>query len=136
VSKSIKWNIKEVVQNACHRLQSKLQHDEKAKLDSECHCFDEFPELRFKFANWETPRWCARRRVVTGSQFREEFLLLQLKYDLIGSDQDRAYLFRNARNGEDAAQRLQRFVHWEVSFEETLHCRFTSSEYPRTSPPG
>jgi hypothetical protein len=26
--------------------------------------------------------------------------------------------------GEDAAQRLQRFVHWEVSFEETFHCRF------------
>jgi hypothetical protein len=32
---------------------------------------------------------------------------------------------RNARNREDAAQRLQRFVHWEVSFEETFHHRFT-----------
>jgi hypothetical protein len=32
----------EVAQNACHRLQSKLQHDvsKKAELDSECLCFD------------------------------------------------------------------------------------------------
>jgi hypothetical protein len=35
----------------------------------------------------------------------------------------RAYLFRNARNREDAAQRLQ-IVHWELSFEETFHRRF------------
>jgi hypothetical protein len=33
---------------------------------------------------------------------------------------------RNARNREDAAQRLQRFVHWEVSFEETSHHRFAA----------
>jgi hypothetical protein len=57
-------------------------------------------------------------------QFREEFLLLQLKCDLLVGGQDRAYSFRNARNREDAAQRLQRFVHWKVSFEETFHCRF------------
>jgi hypothetical protein len=47
--------------------------------------------------------------------FREEFLiLLQLKCHLLVAPQDHAYLFRNARNCEDAAQRLQRFVHWEV----------------------
>jgi hypothetical protein len=33
-------------------------------------------------------------------------------------------LIRNARNHEDAAQRLQRFAHWEVFFEETFHRRF------------
>jgi hypothetical protein len=44
--------------------------------------------------------------------------------DRLGGGQDRAYSFRNARNHEDAAQRLQRFVHWEVSFEETFHRRF------------
>jgi hypothetical protein len=58
---------------------------------------------------------------VGGFQFREEFLLLQLKCDHLIHGQDRAYSFRNARNREDAAQRLQRFVHWEVSFEETFH---------------
>jgi hypothetical protein len=42
---------------------------------------------------------------------------------LVGG-QDRAYSFRNTRNREDAAQRLQRFVHWEVSFEETFHRSF------------
>jgi hypothetical protein len=35
-------------------------------------------------------------------------------------------VLRNARNREDAAQRLQRFVHWEVSFEETFHHRFAA----------
>jgi hypothetical protein len=29
-------------------------------------------------------------------------------------------LIRNARNHEDAAQRLQRFAHWEVSFPFTV----------------
>jgi hypothetical protein len=33
----------------------------------------------------------------------------------------RSYSFRNARNREDAVQRLQRFVHCEVSFEATFH---------------
>jgi hypothetical protein len=37
---------------------------------------------------------------------------------------DRANSFRNSRNREDAAQRLHRFVHWEVPFEETFHRRF------------
>jgi hypothetical protein len=45
-------------------------------------------------------------------QFREEFLLLQC--DPLVDGQDRGYSFRNARNREDAAQRLQRFVGWEV----------------------
>jgi hypothetical protein len=61
---------------------------------------------------------------VAGFQFREEFLLLQLKCDLLVGGQDRAYSFRNAQNREDAAQRLQKFVHWEVSFEEIFHSRF------------
>jgi hypothetical protein len=29
-----------------------------------------------------------------------------------------------ARNREDAAQRLQRFIHWVLSFEETFHSIF------------
>jgi putative copper export protein len=49
---------------------------------------------------------------VAGFQFNEDFLLLQIKYDLLASGQDRAYSFRNARNRKDAAQRLQRFVDW------------------------
>jgi hypothetical protein len=53
--------------------------------------------------------------------FREECLLLQLKCDLIGG-QDYAYSFRNARNHEDAAQRLQRFVHWRQPFTVDLPC--------------
>jgi hypothetical protein len=61
---------------------------------------------------------------VAGFQFREEFVRMQLKCNLLVGDQDRAYLFRNARNREDAAQRLQRFGHWEVSFEETFQRRF------------
>jgi hypothetical protein len=36
-------------------------------------------------------------------------------------------------NREDAAQRLQRFVHWEASFEETFHRRLASSPCPRAS---
>jgi hypothetical protein len=43
---------------------------------------------------------------VTGFQFREEFLLLELKSDLLFGGQDRAYSLRNVRNGEDAVQRL------------------------------
>jgi hypothetical protein len=34
---------------------------------------------------------------VAGFQFREEFLPLQLKCDLLVGGQDRAYSFRNAR---------------------------------------
>jgi hypothetical protein len=43
---------------------------------------------------------------VVSFQFREGFLILQLKRDLLIGGQDRAYSFRNARNREDAAQRL------------------------------
>jgi hypothetical protein len=64
--------------------------------------------------------------------FREERLLLQLKCDFLVDDQDHTYSFQNARNCEDAAQRLQRFVHWEVSFEASFHP--ASSECPRASP--
>jgi hypothetical protein len=56
--------------------------------------------------------------------FREDCLLLQLKYDLLVGGQDHAYSFRSAGNREDAVQRLQRFVHWEVSFEATFHRTF------------
>jgi hypothetical protein len=52
VSKSKKLNIKEIAQNACHRLQCK-QHDvsKKAELDSECLCFDDFSEQRVELAS-------------------------------------------------------------------------------------
>jgi hypothetical protein len=43
---------------------------------------------------------------IAGFQFCEEFLLLQLKCNLLGDGQDRAYSFRNVRRREDAAQRL------------------------------
>jgi hypothetical protein len=51
-----------------------------------------------------------RDKVEAGFQFRKEFLLLQLKCDLLVGSQDRAYSLRNARNREDAAQRSQRLV--------------------------
>jgi hypothetical protein len=57
---------------------------------------------------------------VAGFKFCEEFLLLQLKCDVLVNGRNRAYAFRNVRNREDAAQRLQRFVHWEVSFQKTF----------------
>jgi hypothetical protein len=56
--------------------------------------------------------------------FLEECFLLQLKCYLLIGGQDHAYSFRNARKREDAAQSLQRFVHWAVSFEATFHRRF------------
>jgi hypothetical protein len=59
---------------------------------------------------------------VTGFQSRVKFLLLQLKCNLLVGGHG-TYSFRNARNREDAAQRLQRFVHWEVSFE-IFHRKF------------
>jgi hypothetical protein len=73
----------------------------------------------------------ARRRVLflAGFQFREGFLLLQLKCD--------PNSFRNARNCGDAAQRLQRFVHWEVNIlggNFSLQICRASSEFPRASP--
>jgi hypothetical protein len=42
---------------------------------------------------------------MAGFQFREEFLLLQLKCDLLVGSQNRIYSFRNVSNREDAAQR-------------------------------
>jgi hypothetical protein len=56
--------------------------------------------------------------------FREECLLLQLNCDLLVGSQDHAYSSGNDRNRENAAQRLQRFMHWKVSFEATFHRRF------------
>jgi hypothetical protein len=57
-------------------------------------------------------------------EFHEECLLVQLKCDLLVGSQHHAYSSRNARNREDATQRVQRFVYWEVSFEATFHRRF------------
>jgi hypothetical protein len=131
VSKSIKSNIKEVARNACHRLQCKLQHDVPR-----IHNASVLPNFLSGVLNSQTEKrgnlQDAEYLFVAGSQFREEFLLLQLKCDLLVDSQDRAYSFRNARNCEDAAQRLQRFVHWEVFFEETF--RRASFECPRASP--
>jgi hypothetical protein len=44
---------------------------------------------------------------MAGCQFREEFLFLQLKYDLLVGGQDRIYSFRHGRYREDAVQYLQ-----------------------------
>jgi hypothetical protein len=52
--------------------------------------------------------------------FQQSCLLLQLKCDLLVGDQNRI-----ARNREDAAQRLQKFVRLELSFEAIFHRRFT-----------
>jgi hypothetical protein len=43
---------------------------------------------------------------------------------LLVGGRDRTYSFRDARNRENAAQRLQRFLQWERSLEETFHRRF------------
>jgi hypothetical protein len=103
-------------------LQCELQHVPKhGELVSACLCFDEFPEGCFELAG---DLQNAEYLFKAGFQFREEFLLLQLKCDLLLDSQDRAYSFRKARNREDAAERLQKFVHWEVSFEATFHRRF------------
>jgi hypothetical protein len=48
----------------------------------------------------------------------------ELKCDLLVGSQDHAYSFRNARNREHAVQRLQEFVHCEVSSEATFHRGF------------
>jgi hypothetical protein len=118
-------------------LQCKLQHDvaKKVELNLESSVLTNFLSGVLNAANLQTEKLPgdlqnASTLFVAGFQF----LLLQLNCDLVVGAQDRTYSFRNARNREDAAQRLQRFVHWEVSFEGTLHCRFTSSEYPRASP--
>jgi hypothetical protein len=100
----------------CHGLQCKFQHDvpKKAELDSDWLCFHEFPEWRFELAaKQQTEKLSgdlqdAECLFVAGLQFCEEFLVLQLKCDLLVGVQDGAYSFRNARNREDAAQRLQR----------------------------
>jgi hypothetical protein len=91
-------------------LQCTLQHNapKKAEFDSECLCFDEFPEWRFELAaKLQTEKLSGDLQYgefLAGFQFREQFLPLQLR--------------------EDAAQCLQKFVHWEVSFEETFYLRF------------
>ncbi|KAJ3629260.1 hypothetical protein MTP99_013662 [Tenebrio molitor] len=92
----------EVAQNACRRLQSKLQHDvpKKADFDSECLCFDQFPERHFELAaKVQTEKLSGdlqddEHLFVAGFQFREEFLLQQLKCDLLVGGQDRAFSFR------------------------------------------
>jgi hypothetical protein len=105
-------NPKEVARNACHRLRCKLQHDvsKKVELDSECPCFDEFPVRRFELApKLQTEKF-------PGDLQDAEYLFV-LVFNFVKN-------FFSARNREDAAQRLQKFVYWEVSFEETFHCKF------------
>jgi hypothetical protein len=100
------------------------------KLDEVGHGFDELSERRFQLvAKLESEKLPgdlqdAEYLFMTSFQFREEFLPLQLKYHLFVGGQDRAYSFRNARNREDAAQSLRRFVHWEVSRKEIFLRRF------------
>jgi hypothetical protein len=91
-----------------------LQHHmlKKAELDSECLCFDEFSERRLELAaklQTETlpgDLQDVEYLFVAGSEFREEFLRVQPKCDLVGV-QDHPYSFQNARNREDVAQCLQ-----------------------------
>jgi hypothetical protein len=93
---------------------ARLQHHmlKKAELDSECPCFDEFSERRFELAaKLQTEKLPGDLQdveylFVAGSEFREEFLRVQPKCDLVGV-QDHAYSFRNARNREVVAQCLQ-----------------------------
>jgi hypothetical protein len=89
-------------------MQYKLQHgvSKKAELESECFCFDEFPERRFERAAAKP-----QPEKLPGDLQKIEYwfvvgFLLQLKGLFVGG-QDRPYSFRNARNREDAAQRLQ-----------------------------
>jgi hypothetical protein len=66
----------------------------KAKLNSEWLCFDEFPEWGFEpVAKVQTEKLPddlqnAECLFVAAFQFREEFLLLQLKCDLLVGGQD------------------------------------------------
>jgi hypothetical protein len=94
----------------------------KTELDSECL----YLELAAKLQTEKLPGDLqnAQYLFVAGFQFREKCSPLQLKCDLLVGGQDRADSFRNARNREDAAQRLQMFVHREISLEETFHRRF------------
>jgi hypothetical protein len=116
----------------CHGLQCKFQHDvpKKAELDSDWLCFHEFPEWRFELAaKQQTEKLSgdlqdAECLFVAGLQFCEEFLVLQLKCDLLVGVQDGAYSFRNARNREDACTTFTTVLHWEVPFEETFYRRF------------
>jgi hypothetical protein len=74
-------------------MQCKLQHliPKKPELYSECLSFDEFHERRFELAvtlqTEKLPRDLqdAECLFVAGFQFREEFLLLPLKCDLLVS---------------------------------------------------
>jgi hypothetical protein len=107
-------------------MQASARHAQKAELDSECFCFDEFPQRPSELAaKQKLPGNLqdAEKLFVAGFQFCEE-VFLQLKCNVLVGGQASVYSFRNARNREDAAQRLQRFVRWEVSFQETFHCRF------------
>jgi hypothetical protein len=73
-------------------LQRKLQHDvsKKAETNSEWRSFNEFPERRFELAgDFQDSEYL----FVAGFQFREEFLRLQLKCDLLVGGQDHAYSF-------------------------------------------
>jgi hypothetical protein len=70
---------------------------------------NEFPEQRSEFAaKLQTEN--SQAICKTPSTFRGWFSIC----DLLVVGQNRAYSFRNARNCEDAAQRLQRLVHWEA----------------------
>jgi hypothetical protein len=76
-----------IVCNAKCNLQQEVP--KKAELDSECLCFDKFPEGHFELAaKLQTEKLPgdlqnAEYLFLTGFQFRQEFLLLQLKFDLL-----------------------------------------------------
>jgi hypothetical protein len=104
----------ETIKKLHERVEKRIRS--QIELDSESLYFDRFPERRFELAAKlqieKLPGYLQNPEYffLVGFQFREEFLLLQLKCDLLVGGQYSAYSFRNARNREDAAQRLQRFV--------------------------
>jgi hypothetical protein len=106
VSKNIKWN-----QKICSKCLPSFAMPKKAELDAECLCFDEFPERRFELVNCKT---------TTGNLQHAEYFVRD--WFSISWRISSATTMRSSR--EDAAQRLHRFVHWEVPFEESFHRRF------------
>jgi hypothetical protein len=105
---------------------------------SECLCFEDFPERRFELAAKQPTEKLpgdlqdAEYVFVAGFQFREEFLLLQVKCDLLVGD-----LFISKRSKSGRCTTFA-FMHWSIGKypsrkPSTVICR-ASSEFPRVSP--
>jgi hypothetical protein len=112
-------SIQEVTQNACHRLQYKLQHgvSKKAELESECLCFDEFPERRFERTAKPQPEKLPGDLQKIGYWFVVGFLL-QLKCQIF------SLALIHFETPKIAKMLHNVYKVWQVSFEETFHRRF------------